>query len=230
MVFCLHICFNFSTAIIFLFIFSPCILGIFLLSRHAISSSTVLLNISKIRLWMVSQKLPNDVFPLSAVEYNASRLNRMIDCVFIMNWICENWSSQEPDCPVALCHHQGKFKHFFYFIHRWSVCFLWLFFCWVWLIPLKPGNSDLIYRDSPLHKIFNIFYLLTHSPSLILIVFTQTVLIHNEPNQVSFVIPSLFFNSSRSELAFVNSGYIDVSQHLLPLKLFCFHVYRKGNG
>lgn len=112
MVLCLHICFNFSTAVIFLFIFSLGILGIFLLSRHAISSFTVLLNIANIRLWMVSQKLPKDVFPLSAVEY-ASRLNRA--CVFIMNWKCENWSLQGPDCPVALRHHQGKFKHFLFY-------------------------------------------------------------------------------------------------------------------
>lgn len=62
MFFHIHICFNFSARLVFLFVFSLCILEIFLLSRNALSSFTVLLNISNSTLWMVSQKLPKDVF------------------------------------------------------------------------------------------------------------------------------------------------------------------------
>lgn len=111
---CLHICFNFSTTIIFLFIFSLCILGILQLSRNTISSFTVLLK------YQTADSLDGEpTVAKGCISFVCSELcqqaQRVGDCVFyITKWICESWSSQGPACPAALCDHLGKFKHFLF--------------------------------------------------------------------------------------------------------------------
>lgn len=110
----LHICLPFpaSARIKFVFIFSACILGMFLLSRDVISNFSLLLNISDSRFsgWWAQSCQRVCVFCLLWIMPTGSTEQRRL--FYIISWVCWNWPSQGSSCLLSLHHHREKFKSF----------------------------------------------------------------------------------------------------------------------